>query len=315
MTTEKSDPSPRLTPYELVFGAEAIDDRLFPPIAEEAEARDMSLDDPDRFLFLSSVGRLLQSVAGGGERVGEGQAESQGEGRAEGRNEEIRQYGRLLYQAFHLWEARKPLLLLTVNATRWLVDDVTTVGDWRLRPPAPSGYVQLPRQLFWAAPARGMTPEPVDGFFWTFVPGGDDSPDTLHVLLALGLRPDRPGFSIVPATGRLDTVDHWAEIDGRPDGTDFETTLPGGEQDRLYSLETPAEILKLASRVFWHVDASPESLSSERKVDQDRAGSAEDVGFQARAAEAGPDAGPDASGPAHGMPPSALPYRTVGGRG
>lgn len=298
-----TDPTARLTPYELVFGAEAIDDRLFPPIAEEAEARDMPLDDPDRFLFLSSVGRLLEGIAGEG--AGGGTDQEQEAAGTKGRNEEIRQYGRLLYHAFHLWRGRKPLLLLSPDAARWLMEDVTTIGDWRLRPPAPSGYVQLPRHLVWAAPASGMTPEPVDGFFWTFVPG-DDSPDTLHVLLALGLRPDRPGFSIIPATGELDTVDHWAEVEGRPDAPDFETTLPGGEQDRLYSLESPAEILKLASRVFWQVDSSPETLSSQQRVDASRAGSAEDVGFESRTEE---------GDPAHRMPPSALPYRTIRGRG
>ncbi len=280
------EPTARLTPYEIVFGADAIDDRLFPPIAEEAEARDLPLDDPDRFIFLSSVGRLLQSIAG------------DGEGPEESRKEEIRQYGRLLYHAFHLWRAGRPLFLLGTGATRWLLDDVTTIGDWRLRSPAPSGYVQLPRQLVWAAPAAGMTPEPVDGFFWTLV-RRDDGPDALHALLALGLRPDRPGLSIVPVTGILDTAAHWAEDDARPGGTDFETTLPGGEQDRLYSLETPAEMLKLVSRVFWLVDTSPESLSAQRTADPDEAGSADDVGFEGR------------SDPAHRMPPSALPYRTI----
>ena len=282
-----NEPNARLTPYELVF-AEAIDDRLFPPIAEEADARGMPLHEPERFLFLSSVGRLLQSFAG-----------QEPDSGAE--KEEIRQYGRLLYHAFHLWRERKALLVLTDEAARWLMEDVTTVGDWRLRTPSPAGYVQLPKHLVWAAPAAGATPEPVDGFFWTFVPG-DDSPDTLHVLLALGLRPDRPGFSIVPATGELDTVAHWAEIDARPDGQDFETTIPGGEQDRLHSLETPAEILKLASRVFWHIAATPEALSRERRMDPEHAGSPDDVGFEARTK-------PGES--SHGMPPSALPYRTI----
>lgn len=291
-----TEPTARLTPYELVFGAEAIDDRLFPPIAEEAEAREVPLDDPDRFLFLSSVGRLLQSIAG------------DGEGSEEARKEEIRQYGRLLYHAFHLWQERKPLLLLDTDAARWLMDDVTRIGDWRLRPPASSGYVQLPRHLAWAAPATGMTPEPVDGFFWTFV-AYDDAPDRLHVLLALGLRPDRPGLSIVPVTGVLDSVDHWADADARPAGTDFETTLPGGEQDRLYSLETPEEMLKLASLVFWHLDSSPESISREQRAGPEAGShadgestSVEDIGFEART---------DEGAPVHPMPPSALPYRTI----
>jgi hypothetical protein len=110
---------------------------------------------------------------------------------------------------------------------------------------------------------------------------------------------------VVPVTGTTDTLPHWADADARPDGVDFETTLPGGEQDRLYSLETPAEMLKLVSRVFWHVDTSPESLSSQRVADADDAGSAHAVGFEARTA----------GDPAHRMPPSGLPYRTIGAGG
>ena len=107
--------------------------------------------------------------------------------------------------------------------------------------------------LVWAAPAPNLRPEPADGFFWSWVEP-DDEPPRLHVLLALGVRPDRAGFSVVPTTGILDREPHWAEVEGRPDGTDFETTLPGGELDRLYSVQTAAELLKLASLCFWELD-------------------------------------------------------------
>ena len=136
---------------------------------------------------------------------------------------------------------------------RWLLDDVSSVGEWSLTAPSSSGYLLLPRNLVWAEPAPGLTPEPVDGFFWTRT-GAEDEPDRLHVLLVLGVRPDRAGFSVVPATGVLDTESHWAEIDARPEGTDFETNLPGGEMDELYSIETAAEVLKLASLCFWMLD-------------------------------------------------------------
>lgn len=282
----------RQNPYELVFGAESMDDRLFPPIAEEAEARAQPLDDPDRFLFLSSVGRLLQAIAGGedagydhptggdaataeptgaaepagsAESAGVEGAGSEGAGAAasepvagtdrEGRDapDALKQYGRLLFHAFHYWQQRKPTRRVDEEGLRWLLDDVSSVGEWSLTPPAASGYLQLPRNLVWARPAPGLTPEPADGLFWTFVPG-DDEPGRLHVLLVLGVRPDRAGFSVVPATGVLDTEPHWAEIRARPDGTDFETTLPGGEMDELFSIETAAELLKLTSLCFWKLD-------------------------------------------------------------
>jgi hypothetical protein len=244
MNTQES--TDRQNPYQLVFGAESMDDRLFPPIAEEAEARDQSLDDPERFLFLSSVGKLLQAIA-------EPDAYERGEGDAVETDDALHQYGRLLYHAFHYWRDRKPTRRVDEEAVRWLLDDVTSVGDWRLTPPSPSGYLQLPRNLVWAEPARGLQPEPADGFFWRYVEPADGPPQ-LHVLLVLGVRPDRAGFSVVPATGVLDDEDHWAELDARPDGTDFETTLPGGELDELYSVETAAEVLKLASLCFWKLD-------------------------------------------------------------
>lgn len=238
----------RVDPYELVFGAESMDDRLFPPIAEEAQAREQPVSDPDRFLFLSSVGRLLHAIAGDSEGPGpEGAAES------DEPDDALRQYGRLLYHAFHYWRARKPAVELSEERVRWLLDEVTSVGEWRLRPPSPAGYLRLPRNLVWAAPGPGLQPEPADGFFWTLVDEDDASPE-LNVLLTLGVRPDRPGFSVVPATGVLDDVPHWAEADARRDGPDFETTLPGGELDHLYSIENAAELLKLASLCFWELD-------------------------------------------------------------
>lgn len=236
----------RQDPYDLVFGAESMDERLFPPIAEEAEARGQPLEDPDRFLFLSSVGKLLQAIAGNEPYEGE-------EGAGDEQKEAVRQYGRLLFQAFHFWRGRKVRREVGEEKLRWLLDEVTTVGDWELRAPADSGYLRLPRHLVWAAPAPELPPEPVHGFFWMLA-HPDDGPDRLHILLALGVRPDRAGFSVIPATGVLDDEPHWAEVDGRPGGTDFETTLPGGEMDELYSIESAAEALKLASLTFWELD-------------------------------------------------------------
>lgn len=236
----------RQDPYTLVFGAESMDERLFPPIAEEAEARDQPLDDPDRFLFLSSVGKLLQAIAGS-------EPYEEGASPGEGEKEALRQYGRLLFHAFHFWRDRRTRVALDEEKLRWLLNEVTSVGDWTLRPPARSGYLRLPRNLVWAAPAPELQPEPADGFFWMLAePEGE--PRRLHVLLALGVRPDRAGFSVVSATGVLDDEPHWAELDARPGGTDFETTLPGGELDELYSIQSAGEVLKLASLAFWELD-------------------------------------------------------------
>lgn len=239
MNPSRAHPSP----YDLAFGAESIDDRLFPPIEGEAEARGVSLEDPDRFVFLTGVGRLLQAIAGG-----------EGEGAGEGRGEAFRQHGRLLFHAFHFWRAGKVEVELDEATVRGLLDDDELAGDRALATPAVAGYLRLPRNLVWAAPSPGERPEPADGFFWTFHPPADDAPRVLHLLMALGVRPDRPGFSVVTATGEVGADPHWADVDARPGVSDFATTLPGGELDRLYSVETTAELLKLASRCFLALD-------------------------------------------------------------
>ena len=281
----------RLTPYELVFGGEDVDDRLFPPIEEEARAREIPVDDPDRFLFLTSVGKLLRGIAGDpAERAPTPEA-SEAADMADEAGELMRQYGRLLYHAFHFWRTGKNVLLLETAAARELVDATSSVGDWSLTTPAPAGYVQLPRHLFWAAPAPGMKPEPADGFFWAWGDRESEAP-TLQVLVALGLRPDRPGLSVVPAEGVLDDVSHWAGSRGREDGPDFASTMPGGDMDRLYSLETATEVLKLASLCFWQATANPETLGA-----QERTGEATVPDDPRR------------------MPPSELTFRRIGPRG
>jgi hypothetical protein len=253
MSASRAHPSP----YDLVFGAESIDDRLFPPIKGEAEARGVSLEDPERFVFLTGVGRLLQAIAGGeGDAEGEGPGKGggAGEGSREGRGEAFRQHGRLLFHAFHFWRAGKVEVELDEALVRRLLDDDEPGGDRALATPAVAGYLRLPRNLIWAAPAPGERPEPADGFFWTFYPPSEAAPRALHLLMALGVRPDRPGFSVVTATGEVGAYPHWADVDARPGVTDFATTLPGGELDRLYSVETTAELLKLASRCFIALD-------------------------------------------------------------
>jgi hypothetical protein len=230
----------RTDPYELVFGGESLDDRLFPPIAEEAEARDHPLGDPERFVFLTSVGRLLQAIAGEPEGGGAPGA---------GAGEAFRQHGLLLFHAFHFWRAGRSRAELDEAGLRRVLDPERVEGESAPAPPGVAGYLRLPRNLVWAAPAPGERPEPADGFFWTYDPA-EAEPATLRVLMPLGVRSDRPGFSVVTATGIVEGDRDWANEDARPGSTDFATTLPGGELERLYSIETTAELLKLASRCF-----------------------------------------------------------------
>jgi hypothetical protein len=255
----------RTSPYHLVFGAESVDETLFPPIAEEAAAREHPLDDPDHFLFLTGVGRLLHAIAGDPEQAdapedvdvgpgsGGGSGPDSGGGDEGGRGETFKQHGRLLYHAFHHWRAGRVEVEIGEDLLRSLLDDPPTVGDWALTTPAAAGYLRLPVNLVWAAPAPGLRPEPADGVFWALM-GEDAEVKALHLLMALGVRADRPGFSVVSASGVTDDEPHWADLDARPGGQDFATTLPGGDLDRLYSIETAGELLRLASLCFHHLD-------------------------------------------------------------
>lgn len=254
----------RVTPYELAFPDRALAEERFSRVVDEAEeaSGDEPLHDPGRFLRLVSVSRTLAELRPADEG-----------------SERAHRHGVLLYHAFHFWRAGEPLYLLTVHAARYLVESGPARAP-AVRPPGPAGYLQLPRYLFWSRPTDEESPEPVDGFFWA-APGDG----RLSVLLACGIRGDRPGLSVVPLpTLPLADGPEWLESPARPEGEDFSSTLPGGEMDRLYSLETAGEVLKLVARFFLHLESVPGAAVEEEPLE---------------AAEEGPR-------------PTGLPYRRVG---
>jgi hypothetical protein len=225
----------RRTPFELTFpDAEAADGFT---TSVGAAARDAGLDPLDRqaFVTLGEVGAYLRQLeAGGTGRVGA---------------ETAYDYALLLYHAFHFARAGAPTLLVSEATARALVDDEAGAGTDLPDLPAPAGYVQLPRNLFWIRSSPGEPAEPVDGFFWCL--GSDAS---LYLLLAAGMRDDRPGLVVVPVPeAPWADAPEWLEARIRPQGGDFATTLPGGELERLYSFTAAGEVLKLAARLFSHV--------------------------------------------------------------
>lgn len=236
----------RPNPYELVFGHELFEEERFPDIAEEARGRGADVSDPEAFLMLASVGALVRALMPEEVRAERGAAGERGE--------VLRRYGRLLFHAFRHWQEGRPVVGLEEPVARALAEDPAPGAPWRLSTPAPAGYFQLPVNLFWARVGADAPAEPVDGFFWS---GSAEAPPArLHVLLALGVRSGRPGFGTLEAAGDTEEAPggHWADIDARPGGRDFETVLPGGELDRLYSITSAAEVLKLASRAFRHLE-------------------------------------------------------------
>lgn len=239
----------RPTPYELAFGVGDFEREAFPEIRAEARGRDVDAWEPERFLQLASVGGLLRELLP-----------------ADAPGAAIREAGQLLYHAYHFWEGGRRGVLLDVALARELLGPLPRIGEWELTPPAPSGYLQLPRSLLWARVDESAPAEPVDGLFWTMRALDDPAAPpyaTVDTLLVLGLRPDRPGFSVVHVGAELPGgPGHWGDLEARAPGAgdDFSSVLPGGELSGLRSIVTEAEVLKLLSRCFWYAAVHPGSL-------------------------------------------------------
>jgi hypothetical protein len=262
---ERREVGPFLTPYEMVFGEAGFETRVFPRIQSEAEARG---DDPavrERFGFLSLVGDAAREIVP-----------------AEAGAEAMEEYRALLYHAFNFWRFGRRSYLLEPATARYLVEAAPALAGWELTLPAPSVYIQLPPRLFWASIATDVPPEPVDGFFATVCSGTDPmgAPyQHLQVLMALGLRRGRAGFSVIPfeteAGPGIPAI--WAETPGRDGARDFDNILPGGEMAGLYSILTTTEALKLLARALWYVDshsALVESCPAPERRQAERSGQA-----------------------------------------
>jgi hypothetical protein len=233
--------SERIHPYDLAFAGEL--EAVFPQIREEADERDVDVRDTERFLMLEHVGQLLRSLL---------PPDAQGAA--------VSQFGAIVTHAYHFWLAGKTTFALEEPALRSLLDAATAIGSWDMVPPAPAGYVQLPRNLLFARIAEGAQAEAVDGFFF-IMPGANDPAvppyEQLSVLLVLGVLPHRAGFSVIHATTTVtaEAPGHLGDVTARETGNDFENVLPGGA-DRLFAVTNTLEVLKLVSRCLWHLRAS-----------------------------------------------------------
>jgi len=219
----------RITPYELSFPELGWARERFRAVREEARARGTDTGDAALFALLGEVGAMLHELL------------LPEEGLSRGTEHAI-----ILYHAFHFWAAREPLYLLETGVVRQLLDG-TAAPSWGGEAPGAAGYVQLPQHLLWTEEGRSGGPESVDGFFWTAPPGRGE----LSVLLAAGIRTDRPGLSIValpPAP--LHDAPEWTAVVARHDGRDFESAMPGSELEGLYQVRTSGEVIKLVARTL-----------------------------------------------------------------
>jgi hypothetical protein len=239
----------RMTPYEVGIPGRAFAEQNFGAIREEAESRGVDLADPGAFIMLGQVGRVLREL--------------QGEERG---SEALQLFADFLFHAFHFHGSGELVLLLETATIRHLVsadegEGAWAGGSWKGELPTDAGYLQLPRHLVWSHPDPDGPAEDLDGFFWTRSAGG-----SLSLMAALGIRSDRPGLSVMPLPPvPLADAGQWPGSRARDEGPDFQTTLPGGELDDLYSVVTAGEALKLVSRAFAYMNARPEALAPQER--------------------------------------------------
>ncbi len=226
----------RITPFEVAFPERAVIERLAEDVAQEAGAGGRDDSEPEAFLTLAAVGDAVRELRG-----------------PDAPADAAYPFAALLFHAVHFLRAGCPLYLVEAAAARRLTAEWGGAAGVAPRPPAPAGYLQLPQHLLWTGAAvvgaprsSGGTPESVDGVFWMESRAG-----TLHALSVTGLRPERPGFGALPLPpAPLGDAAAWLDASMRAEGDDFASTLPGAELDRLYSVETAGEVLKLLARFF-----------------------------------------------------------------
>ena len=220
----------RLSPYEIGTPGRAFRERVFGEIRDEGGASGADLADPGAFLRLEATGRAVRELCGdsGGGSWGD-------------------PFGAFIFHAFHFWAAGEHLYLVGEGTARSLAASPPESFRWQGELPAVAGYVQLPKHLFWSPAGEAGAAEPVDGFFWTRCAG-----PTLSLLVAMGIRRNRPGFSLteLPPAG-MAGADEWPCAQVRQEGEDFAPDLPGGDLGQLHSILTLGEMLKLAARVFF----------------------------------------------------------------
>jgi hypothetical protein len=211
---------PRPTPFDLVF--HRVAESSCPRIAESLAASGVDPANRDAFLMDREVITLLREL-----RPDEGLGEA------------MDQMVALVHHAYLAWAAGAVTLTVSREAAEGMLGQATP--DTADPTEVPPYYAQFPERMIWASVIEDEVPEPLDGVFVSPVPGGD-----LRVLGIFGLRPDRPGFSAVEASG--------ARVEGlaREDGTPlFDPTLDGGAAAGLRSIIGEAELLELGWRTRW----------------------------------------------------------------
>lgn len=211
-------PSPRPTPFDLVFGDTA--GKIFPDIKAALSQSGAEPRDRDAFLMVREVITLLRELRP-----------------EEGLGEGIGQLAALVHHSYLFWAAGCPAVELPSEYLGDLLGNSPPEIEGHQEPPP--YYVQLPERRVWAQAVSEEAPEPLDGCFVHASWEGT----SLSVLGVLGVYNERAGFTVVEVAGTRPV----ALV--RPDGSRlFSPTLPGGAAAGLFSLAGGEELLELGWR-------------------------------------------------------------------
>lgn len=243
----------RITPYEALL--EPLERIAWPRIQEEAEARGTDARRRDQFVLLGTVGATLRDIV-----PDDSPAEA------------TEEFAELLYHAYQFWSFGRRLYAVTPEALAQVTAPAYVTRGWHLAAP-PACYLQLPAQRVWARVTPDAPYEPVDGCF-VMVDDTEPAPGAgahLRIQVILGLRPDRPGISLVSYRTDLDpvTVSEHADDPYREDGIPFANAIPGGERRELHALTTTSELEALVLRLLHYLDRNPGRLEARDPVPDD----------------------------------------------
>jgi hypothetical protein len=234
----------RITPYELILEPLEHDD--FPAIRAEGEQRGSNVHRRDQFLLLGHAGAALDEMV-----TDDADPAS------------LDEYGELLYQGYQFWTFGRRLYSFDEAVTEKLTSPDYEIGDWIFAGP-PASYLQFPYQRIWARVAADAPYEPLDGVFTVAAETEEhaDSGAHLRAQMVLGLRPDRPGVSLVSYRDDIDPtkVALRAEHPWRAEGVAYANAIPGGERMGYRTLATTSELEALVIRAFHYLDTHPDRL-------------------------------------------------------
>lgn len=209
---------PRLTPFEMVFGATAAS--RFPEIQRGLVAAGLDPSDRDAFVLAREVVTLLQEL-----RPDDGLGEG------------VRELVGFVHACYRHWADGGRVVAIG----RDTLERALREPEWS-RPTAqvggPSYYLQLAPQRVWGTPVEGGSAEPLDGGF--VLPRGD----RLSMVTVFGMHPGRAGLTVVEVDGARPS--HLRRDDG---SSLFSPRLEGGAEAGLFQIVGGEELLELGFRV------------------------------------------------------------------